>query len=116
MEIGLGGKVQKGRNCTKIWDFGIPSISRRTNHWIVFEKIALQPENLHSNTDECEPGVLDLWPLENDDDMTFKKQKMNVGVYETWHLWKSYDVSRSAILDFMHAENSKWDLETINRS
>ena len=24
-------------------------------------------------------------------------------------------VLRSAILDFMHAKNSKWDLETINR-
>ena len=54
-------RVETDRSCREIVDFGIRSISRRTNRWIVFEKIGRQLKSLRSSNDEFERDVGDLW-------------------------------------------------------
>ena len=57
----LEDRVETDRSCREIVDFGIRSISRRTNRWIVFEKIGRQLKSLRSSNDEFERDVGDLW-------------------------------------------------------
>lgn len=77
-EKGRGGRVGTDHSCRGIGDFGIPSISRRINHWIAFGKIGRPLKSLRSSTYGFERDVWDLWLWLSGDEMTWKThQKIN---------------------------------------